>query len=74
MKFAATIVVMACLASIAEDPPQIKKDAQSSFEPRTGPGAGQKFLEKFVGDWTVTKSFYPRTSEPVRASGSAARR
>ncbi len=47
-----------------------KKDPQSSFEPRSGPGVGQKFLEKFVGDWDVAKAFYPRGGgEPARTTG-----
>jgi Protein of unknown function (DUF1579) len=50
-------------------PPEKKKDAQSAFEPRSAPGAGQKFLEKFVGDWEVTKTFYPRTGDPVPTHG-----
>jgi hypothetical protein len=47
-----------------------RKDAQSSFEPRSRPGAGQKYLEAFVGDWDVVKVFYPRTGEPVRTPGN----
>jgi hypothetical protein len=46
-----------------------KKDPQSTYEPRSKPGAGQKFLEKFVGDWDVVKTFYPRSGDPVRAEG-----
>jgi hypothetical protein len=47
-----------------------KKDPQSSYEPRSGPGAGQKFLEKFAGDWDVAKAFYPRGGgEPARSKG-----
>jgi hypothetical protein len=57
----------------ADDPPPDKKpapqDPQSALEPRSGPGAGQKFLEKFVGDWAVVKTFHPRTGEPVRQAG-----
>jgi hypothetical protein len=49
---------------------QDKKDPQSAIEPRSGPGAGQKFLEKFVGDWEVTKTFHPRTGDPVTAKGT----
>ena len=45
------------------------KDPQSSFEPRSTPGLGQKYLQKFVGDWEVQKVFYPATGEPVRAVG-----
>src|SRR6516225_4665845 len=48
---------------------QDKKDPQAAFEPRSNPGAGQKFLEKFVGTWDVVKTFYPRSGDPVRAKG-----
>lgn len=46
-----------------------KKDPQAAIEPRSAPGAGQRFLEGFVGDWTVTKTFYPRQGDPVSAKG-----
>jgi hypothetical protein len=46
-----------------------KKDPQSSFEPRSSAGAGQKFLAKFAGDWDVVKTFHPR----ARASRSCRR-
>ena len=44
----------------ADPPPDAKKDPQQAFEPRSGPGAGQAFLKKFVGDWVVEKKFFPR--------------
>ena len=47
-----------------------RKDAQSSFEPRSRPGAGQKYLESFVGAWEVVKVFHPRAGELVRTSGT----
>jgi hypothetical protein len=53
----------------AQDPGAQKRDAQSSVEPRSSPGSGQKFLARFVGDWDVSKSFYPRTGEPARSKG-----
>jgi Protein of unknown function (DUF1579) len=46
-----------------------RKDTQATFGPRSGPGAGQRFLEKFAGDWSVTKTFYPRAGEPIRTDG-----
>jgi hypothetical protein len=46
-----------------------KQDPQSSFEPRSKPGVGQKFLEKFVGTWTVVKTLNRRTGEPVKQTG-----
>jgi hypothetical protein len=48
---------------------QDKKDPQSAFEPRSKPGEGQKFLARFVGDWDVTKTFYPRSGDPVKVRG-----
>jgi len=45
------------------------KDPQSKYEPRSQPGEGQKFLQKFVGDWDVAKTFYPRSGDPVRQQG-----
>ncbi len=51
-------------------PAQDKKDPQSTFEPRSKPGVGQAFLEKFVGDWEVVKTFYPRSGgEAVPVKG-----
>jgi hypothetical protein len=55
----------------ADPPPAGKKDPQSTVEPRSAPGAGQKFLEKFVGDWDVAKAFHPRGGgEPARSKGT----
>jgi hypothetical protein len=52
-------------------PPAVdKKDPQSAIEPRSGPGAGQKFLERFVGDWEVVKTFHPRAGQPVTSKGT----
>jgi hypothetical protein len=58
----------AWLVSAAEPPPA-QKDPQSTYEPRSRPGAGQKFLEKFVGDWEVVKTFHPQAGDPVRTTG-----
>ncbi len=54
----------------ADDPPQKTKDAQAKFEPRSEPGAGQKYLQAFVGDWDVTKTFYPQRGTPVPVMGT----
>jgi hypothetical protein len=64
------VAVLVCLLVAADDPAPRPKDPQSSYEPRSGPGAGQKFLDKFAGDWDVAKAFYPRSGgEPARATG-----
>jgi hypothetical protein len=61
--FAGSVVAQAG----GQQPPA--KDPQSSFEPRSGPGAGQKYLARFVGDWDVEKTFHPRSGEPSRQKG-----
>jgi hypothetical protein len=62
-----------CLFVSAAQPPakdkEKEKDPQSTFEPRSSAGAGQKFLEQFVGNWDVAKTFYPRSGEPAKQSG-----
>src|SRR5262249_25567170 len=51
-------------------PAQEKKDPQSRFEPRSKPGVGQQFLERFVGDWEVVKTFHSLSGgEPSRSKG-----
>ncbi len=64
-------VALAGLTSAAQPPSKSedKKDPQAKFEPRSKPGAGQKFLEQFVGDWNVAKTFHPRTGEPAKSKG-----
>jgi pimeloyl-ACP methyl ester carboxylesterase len=46
------------------------KDPQSAIEPRSKPGEGQKFLEKFVGDWEVVKTFHPAKGRPAVRKGT----
>jgi hypothetical protein len=48
---------------------QEKKSERSKFEPRSEPGAGQRLLKRFEGDWDVTKTMYRQTGEPSRATG-----
>src|SRR3954453_8895205 len=65
-----TTTILACgLLVGAASAQQAPKEAQSTYEPRSTPGLGQKHLQKFVGDWDVQKVFYPATGEPVRVSG-----
>lgn len=63
------LTVLCAGPALPQDRKDDKKDPLSSFEPKSKPGAGQKFLEKFVGDWEVTKTFHPRTGEPVSQKG-----
>jgi hypothetical protein len=49
---------------------QKDKDPQSAVEPRSQPGAGQKFLEKFVGEWDVVKLFFAPSGAALRTGGT----
>ena len=40
--------------------PPRDRDPQSTYEPRSAPGAGQQFLARMAGDWEVAKTFHPR--------------
>ncbi len=46
------------------------QDPQSKVEPRSAPGAGQKYLERFVGEWEVAKAVFPRVGDPSRMRGT----
>jgi hypothetical protein len=66
------VLAAVCAVSAAEPPQGTKdtqRDPQSAYEARSRPGAGQKVLEKFVGDWAVEKTFYPQAGEPVHVMG-----
>ncbi|MFO0847474.1 MAG: DUF1579 family protein [Gemmataceae bacterium] len=66
------LLTAAALTAGGQPPPDKKdKDPQSKFEPRSGPGAGQKYLERYVGEWAVEKSFFPRNGgDPSVSRGS----
>lgn len=65
------VAVLLLLAGCAAPRPQAEQpqppappkppDAQSTVEPRSQPGEGQKVLERMAGDWDVVKTFYART-------------
>jgi hypothetical protein len=69
MRAIAIAFVATCLLMAGDDPAKKVQEKPATFEPRSVPGAGQKLLEKFVGEWDVTKVFHPRSGEPIRATG-----
>jgi hypothetical protein len=77
MRTVLTLLVLLSLCFFSRFPasPQEKrpsteqKDPHSAYEPRSRPGEGQKFLQKFVGDWDVVKTFHPRAGDPVQQKG-----
>lgn len=58
----------------AAQPAGAPKDPQAAFEPRSGPGEGQKYLAAFVGEWDVVKTFYPREGSPVATHGTCSQK
>jgi hypothetical protein len=64
------LLLSACLAAalaVAQD-----KKTGDPADVKSAPGEGQKFLQKFVGDWDVTKSLYLKEGEePKRSKGEA---
>lgn len=46
------------------------RDPQQSYEPRSEPGEGQKYLARMEGDWDVVKTFYPRSGDPAVSQGT----
>ncbi len=43
---------------------------QNQYEPPSLPGAGQKLLAQFAGEWDVVKTFFPRSGKPVVSKGT----
>ncbi len=70
MRFTPMILVAVSLIVADDDPTPPRKDSQVTFEPRSTPGAGQAYLQRFAGDWQVAKTFYPRAGEPIRGEGT----
>jgi hypothetical protein len=66
---AARLLIVPAVLLLAAGQAPDKKDPQNTFEPKSKPGAGQKFLEQFVGEFDVAKSFHPKTGEPFRQKG-----
>lgn len=51
------------------------KDVHGTYEPPSGPGAGQAFLKRFEGEWNVQRNFYPPSGgPPSRATGECAQK
>ena len=45
------------------------QQTHDQYEPPNAPGAGQKLLAQFVGDWDVVKTFFPATGKPTVTKG-----
>lgn len=70
LRLLAGLGLIAAAVAVAQSPQPPKKDPQSTVEPRSAPGEGQKFLARFVGTWEVKKTFHPRTGDPATQTGT----
>ena len=59
--FIATLLITA--AALAQQ-------TQTQYEPPNAPGAGQRLLGQFTGDWDVVKTFFPRNGKPIVSKGT----
>jgi hypothetical protein len=48
----------------------VAQQTHSQYEPQNAPGAGQKLLAQFVGDWDVVKRFFPMNGKPIETKAT----
>ena len=48
----------------------LAQQTHNEYEPPNAPGAGQKLLAQFAGDWDVLKSFFPMNGKPIVTKGT----
>jgi hypothetical protein len=48
----------------------VGQQTQEQYEPPNAPGAGQKLLAQFAGDWDVVRTFVPATGAPIVTKGT----
>lgn len=57
-----TIVFLAAAA--------VGQQTHNQYEPPNAPGAGQRLLAQFAGNWDVTKTFFPMNGKPIVTKGT----
>jgi Protein of unknown function (DUF1579) len=45
------------------------QQTHNAYEPANAPGAGQKLLSQFAGDWDLVKTFFPMNGKPIVTKG-----
>ncbi|QNI33414.1 hypothetical protein H7849_05535 [Alloacidobacterium dinghuense] len=48
----------------------VAQQIHNEYESPNAPGAGQKQLAQFAGDWDVVKTFFPMNKNPIVSKGS----
>jgi Protein of unknown function (DUF1579) len=58
------------LATLLAATAAFAQQTHNQYEPANTPGAGQKLLAQFAGDWDVVKTFFPASGEPRKTKGT----
>lgn len=74
MKTATMNFLFALAVVVSASAQEAERQSQAAYEPPVGPGAGQKLLSQFVGDWKVVKTFFPAKGEPRKSNGTCKQR
>jgi hypothetical protein len=48
----------------------VAQQTQHQYEPPNVPGAGQRLLAQFAGEWDVVKTFFPMNGKPIATKGT----
>jgi len=68
MKSMKTWIIATLLIAIAAV--AIAQQTHNQYEPPNSPGAGQKLLAQFAGDWDLVKTFFPMNGKPIVTKGT----
>ena len=52
------------LATLLITSAAVAQQTHNQYEPANAPGAGQKLLAQFAGEWDVVKTFFPASRRP----------
>jgi hypothetical protein len=63
MKKWITVTLLIAAAAVAQQ-------THNQYEPSNAPGAGQKLLAQFAGDWDLVKTFFPMNGKPIVTKGT----
>jgi hypothetical protein len=61
------ILLTAALATAQSS--AVAQKTHEQYEPSNAPGAGQKLLAQFAGNWDVVKTFFPKNGAPRVSKG-----
>jgi hypothetical protein len=65
-----TTMTKLILAAVLIASSVVAQQTPEQYEPSNAPGAGQKLLAQFVGEWDVVRTFFPATGAPNVTKGT----